>query len=114
VLRMLSAVVGEEKFLKGVSIYLKKLLYGHSVTEDLWIGILPSSCLLCISQNRWYPSQSKLSTRGSLSSSGWTLAIAISAKRKGSGSTFQRVVCRFLLDALATSTLQAASSRSFR
>ncbi|CAL1703777.1 unnamed protein product [Somion occarium] len=39
VLRMLSNYVGEEKFLKGVSIYLKQHLYGSSVTEDLWEGI---------------------------------------------------------------------------
>lgn len=40
---MLSVVVGEDKFLKGVSIYLKKLLYGNSVTEDLWDGISEAS-----------------------------------------------------------------------
>ncbi|ETW82731.1 Metallo peptidase M1 [Heterobasidion irregulare TC 32-1] len=39
VLRMLSKYVGEEKFLKGVSIYLKKHLYANSVTTDLWEGI---------------------------------------------------------------------------
>lgn len=39
VLRMLSAYVGEEKFLKGVSIYLKKHLYANSVSRDLWEGI---------------------------------------------------------------------------
>ena len=39
VLRMLSNYVGEEKFLKGVSIYLKKKLFGNSVTHDLWDGI---------------------------------------------------------------------------
>lgn len=38
-LRMLSDFVGEELFLKGVSIYLKKRLYGNSVTNDLWEGI---------------------------------------------------------------------------
>jgi aminopeptidase 2 len=36
---MLSAYVGEEQFLKGVSIYLKKRLYANSVTNDLWEGI---------------------------------------------------------------------------
>lgn len=36
---MLSAYVGEEKFLKGVSVYLKKHLYANSVTKDLWDGI---------------------------------------------------------------------------
>jgi aminopeptidase 2 len=39
VLRMLSAYVGEDRFLKGVSIYLKKHLYANSVTNDLWEGI---------------------------------------------------------------------------
>ncbi|PFH47257.1 hypothetical protein AMATHDRAFT_198286 [Amanita thiersii Skay4041] len=39
VLRMLANYVGEEKFLKGVSIYLKKRLFGNSVTKDLWEGI---------------------------------------------------------------------------
>ncbi|ESK92478.1 leucyl aminopeptidase [Moniliophthora roreri MCA 2997] len=39
VLRMLSDHVGEEQFLKGVSIYLKEKLYGNSVTQDLWKGI---------------------------------------------------------------------------
>ena len=43
VLRMLSHYVGEEKFLKGVSIYLKKHLYANSVTKDLWDGIAESS-----------------------------------------------------------------------
>ena len=36
---MLAAHVGEDKFLKGVSIYLKKKLYANSVTNDLWEGI---------------------------------------------------------------------------
>ncbi|OCH95247.1 hypothetical protein OBBRIDRAFT_788437 [Obba rivulosa] len=39
ILRMLSSYVGEEKFLKGVSIYLKRHLYANSVTKDLWDGI---------------------------------------------------------------------------
>jgi Peptidase family M1 domain len=39
VLRMLSNYVSEEKFLKGVSIYLKKHLYANSVSKDLWDGI---------------------------------------------------------------------------
>ncbi|KAJ7102847.1 leucyl aminopeptidase [Mycena epipterygia] len=39
VLRMLSDCVGEERFLKGVSRYLKDHLYGNSVTRDLWDGI---------------------------------------------------------------------------
>ncbi|KAH7097538.1 leucyl aminopeptidase [Auriculariales sp. MPI-PUGE-AT-0066] len=38
-LRMLVSVVGESKFLEGVSIYLKKHLYGNSITKDLWMGI---------------------------------------------------------------------------
>ena len=36
---MLSAYVGEETFLRGVSIYLKKHLYANSVSKDLWDGI---------------------------------------------------------------------------
>lgn len=36
---MLSVYVGEENFLRGVSIYLKKHLYANSVAEDLWMGI---------------------------------------------------------------------------
>ncbi|GLB35338.1 putative aminopeptidase [Lyophyllum shimeji] len=39
VLRMLSNYVGEDLFLKGVSLYLKKKLYANSVTTDLWEGI---------------------------------------------------------------------------
>ncbi|KAA1467278.1 leucyl aminopeptidase [Dentipellis sp. KUC8613] len=39
VLRMLLKYVGEDKFLKGVSIYLKQHLYGNSVSKDLWEGI---------------------------------------------------------------------------
>lgn len=39
VLRMLSDYVGEDLFLKGVSLYLKKHLYANSVTKDLWEGI---------------------------------------------------------------------------
>ena len=40
---MLSNYVGESVFLKGVSIYLKKHLYGNSVTNDLWSGIAEAS-----------------------------------------------------------------------
>uniref|UniRef100_D8QDN2 Aminopeptidase n=1 Tax=Schizophyllum commune (strain H4-8 / FGSC 9210) TaxID=578458 RepID=D8QDN2_SCHCM len=39
VLRMLAAHVGEDRFLKGVSLYLKDHLYGNTVTHDLWDGI---------------------------------------------------------------------------
>lgn len=42
---MLSYYVGEEKFLKGVSIYLKKKLFANSVTHDLWDGISTSTGL---------------------------------------------------------------------
>lgn len=43
VLRMLLHLVGEDTFLKGVSIYLKKHLYANSVTKDLWEGIQEAS-----------------------------------------------------------------------
>ena len=36
---MLASYAGEERFLKGVSIYLKKHKYKNSVTQDLWEGI---------------------------------------------------------------------------
>ncbi|KAJ7207877.1 leucyl aminopeptidase [Mycena pura] len=39
VLRMLSEFVGEERFLQGVSLYLKSHLYQNSVTRDLWDGV---------------------------------------------------------------------------
>jgi aminopeptidase 2 len=39
VLRMLSKFVGEDKFLKGVSLYLKKHLYSNTVSRHLWEGI---------------------------------------------------------------------------
>lgn len=53
VLRMLSSYVGEDLFLKGVSIYLKNHLYGNSVTNDLWAGIAKAtgtSADLCITR----------------------------------------------------------------
>lgn len=43
VLRMLSKLIGEDTFLKGVSNYLKKHLYGNTVTRDLWDGISEAS-----------------------------------------------------------------------
>ncbi|EPQ58615.1 hypothetical protein GLOTRDRAFT_36981 [Gloeophyllum trabeum ATCC 11539] len=39
VLRMLASYMGEDRFLKGISLYLKKHLYGNTVTKDLWEGI---------------------------------------------------------------------------
>ncbi|KAI0674766.1 hypothetical protein C8Q78DRAFT_498501 [Trametes maxima] len=39
VLRMLANYVGEDKFLEGVSLYLKKHKYKNTVTQDLWEGI---------------------------------------------------------------------------
>jgi aminopeptidase 2 len=36
---MLSNYVGEDRFLKGVSLYLKKKLFANSKTHDLWEGI---------------------------------------------------------------------------
>lgn len=43
VLKMLSNMVGEETFLKGVSTYLKAHLYGNATTKDLWAGISEAS-----------------------------------------------------------------------
>jgi aminopeptidase 2 len=36
---MLRSVVGDEKFFRGVSLYLKKHLYGNAQTKDLWAGV---------------------------------------------------------------------------
>ena len=36
VLRMLASYVGQERFMEGVSIYLKKYAYSNTVTRDLW------------------------------------------------------------------------------
>jgi aminopeptidase 2 len=36
---MLSNYVGEERFLLGVSLYLKKRMFGNSVTKDLWEAV---------------------------------------------------------------------------
>ena len=43
---MLENYVGEESFLKGVSIYLKKNMYKNTVTKDLWEGIRAATGLL--------------------------------------------------------------------
>jgi len=43
---MLVSVVGEEKFLKGVSTYLKRNLYGNTETKDLWDGIQEETGML--------------------------------------------------------------------
>ncbi len=40
---MLSNFIGEDVFLKGVSLYLKKRLYGNAETADLWEGIQEAS-----------------------------------------------------------------------
>lgn len=45
VLRMLSKMVGQDVFLKGVSIYLKKHLFANAKTNDLWEGISEASGL---------------------------------------------------------------------
>ncbi|EFP74548.2 Aminopeptidase 2 mitochondrial [Puccinia graminis f. sp. tritici] len=39
ILKMLANFVGKEKFLHGVSLYLKAHLYGNGTTKDLWAGI---------------------------------------------------------------------------
>ncbi|GAA5821754.1 hypothetical protein JCM11491_005117, partial [Sporobolomyces phaffii] len=39
VLKMLSNFIGQDKFLKGVSTYLKRHLYGNATTADLFKGI---------------------------------------------------------------------------
>jgi aminopeptidase 2 len=36
---MLSYYVGQDVFLKGVSIYLREHLFGNTTSKDLWNGI---------------------------------------------------------------------------
>ncbi|SCV72292.1 BQ2448_4986 [Microbotryum intermedium] len=43
VLRMLSNFIGQDTFIRGVSIYLKRFLYGNSITKDLWDGVSEAS-----------------------------------------------------------------------
>jgi aminopeptidase N len=52
---MLLNYVGEEEFLKGVSLYLKKKLYGNSVTKDLWEGIGTAAGMLYDTKSMLYP-----------------------------------------------------------
>ena len=40
---MLSSMVGQDVFIKGVSIYLKKHRFANAKTADLWAGISESS-----------------------------------------------------------------------
>lgn len=39
VLRMISMYMGEEKFLEGIRLYLKKHAYGNTTTSDLWAAL---------------------------------------------------------------------------
>ncbi|KAJ7812085.1 aminopeptidase, partial [Mycena olivaceomarginata] len=43
VLYMLSEYIAEKQFLEGTTLYLKKHLYGNTVTHDLWDGISAAS-----------------------------------------------------------------------
>ncbi|ORX75917.1 zincin, partial [Anaeromyces robustus] len=43
VIRMLNACLGEQKFMDGVRIYLKRHMYGNTVTKDLWKALSESS-----------------------------------------------------------------------
>lgn len=65
VLRMLSNYVGEEKFLKGVSLYLKKKLFANSKTHDLWEGIETATGLdIPDLMENWITKVSLYGTRG--------------------------------------------------
>ncbi|KAJ7812076.1 hypothetical protein B0H14DRAFT_2377808 [Mycena olivaceomarginata] len=43
VLCMLSGYIGKKQSLEGITLYLKKHLYGNTVARDLWDGILAAS-----------------------------------------------------------------------
>jgi len=43
VIRMLNACLGEQKFMDGIRIYLKRHMYSNTVTRDLWKALSESS-----------------------------------------------------------------------
>jgi len=43
IIRMLNACLGEQKFMDGVRIYLKRHMYSNTVTRDLWKALSESS-----------------------------------------------------------------------
>jgi aminopeptidase 2 len=43
VLRMISKFIGEDKFMEGIRIYLKKHAYGNTETGDLWAALSQAS-----------------------------------------------------------------------
>jgi len=43
IIRMLNACLGEQKFMDGIRIYLKRHQYGNTVTRDLWKALSESS-----------------------------------------------------------------------
>jgi len=43
IIRMLNACLGEQKFMDGVRIYLKRHMYGNTETSDLWKALSESS-----------------------------------------------------------------------
>jgi aminopeptidase 2 len=55
---MLSSYVGEERFLRGVSLYLKKKLFGNSVTTDLWEGVAAATGIASFTKIPYINSQS--------------------------------------------------------
>lgn len=51
---MLAMHVGEDKFLKGVSLYLKNHLFANSVTKDLWDGITTATGIdIAVLMDNW-------------------------------------------------------------
>jgi len=40
---MLCACLGQEKFMDGVRIYLKRHMYSNTITKDLWKALSESS-----------------------------------------------------------------------
>ena len=82
VLRMLCNFVGQDTFLKGVSMYLKDHLYGNTTTKDLWDGIdkalqVPDGVAIDIPgmMENWIVKVyiHKFDASGCRSSSGWIL-----------------------------------------
>ena len=45
---MLSEYVGQDAFLHGVSLYLKKHSYGNTVSADLWEGVAQATGIVLV------------------------------------------------------------------
>lgn len=58
VIRMLHSYIGDDNFRKGMNLYLKKHMYAHAQTEDLWLALEEASNKpVCHVMSSWTKSQ---------------------------------------------------------